>query len=356
MNPPTEQLIRDYLNRLSVASRSKLGFKDRQALLDRTRARIELDSGGVSQVSAVQVRKVLADLGDPIALIELEHARLTTGQPPSTSKEVSVREAPVPQAPVPHIPVTHIPAPGFLIHSGSGGGPNGAVRQATSAALLPPPAVRVFGDAPVPGPAASPESAEAAGAGASSPELAEAAGAAASSPESAEAAASTPAARADRQERGEDDAAGLAAGRRKAGRARFAAVVTSPKLTGLAQASLELARRNAFEVVALLVLGVGGAVYPILWVLGVGMVVSSQKWDLSDKITGIVGSTLVVIIGTVLVLVFGGQHHSLGSYGHEAWLGAGRLSRGAAVAGAGYLLWRLHRGRRQPKPPPWNSR
>ena len=46
MNPPTEQLIRDYLNRLSVAARGKLGFSERQSLLDRTRARIEAECDG----------------------------------------------------------------------------------------------------------------------------------------------------------------------------------------------------------------------------------------------------------------------------------------------------------------------
>jgi hypothetical protein len=33
---------------------------------------------------------------------------------------------------------------------------------------------------------------------------------------------------------------------------------------------------------------------------------------------------------------------------------AGRISRIAAVIGAGYLLWRLHRGPRAPRQPPWN--
>src|SRR5260370_5130498 len=72
MNPPTEQLIRDYLNRLAVAARGQLGFAQRQSLLDRTRARIDAECAGACGASAVQVRKALAGLGDPIALVELE--------------------------------------------------------------------------------------------------------------------------------------------------------------------------------------------------------------------------------------------------------------------------------------------
>ena len=79
MNPPTEQLIRDYLNRLSVAARGKLGFSERQSLLDRTRARIEAECDGSNGASAIQVRRALAGLGDPIAIVEREHARICAG-------------------------------------------------------------------------------------------------------------------------------------------------------------------------------------------------------------------------------------------------------------------------------------
>src|SRR5258708_40209464 len=72
MNPPTEQIVRDYLNRLAVAARDKLGFSERRALLDRTRARIEAECGGINGASAGQGRKALADLGDPVVLGELE--------------------------------------------------------------------------------------------------------------------------------------------------------------------------------------------------------------------------------------------------------------------------------------------
>src|ERR1700722_4376932 len=78
MNSRTEQLMRDYLNRLSMASNGKLSPADRQALLDRTRARIEADCGGTSHASGPDGRKALAGRGEPIALVELELARMQT--------------------------------------------------------------------------------------------------------------------------------------------------------------------------------------------------------------------------------------------------------------------------------------
>jgi len=347
MNPPTEQLIRDYLNRLSVASRSKLGFSERQALLDRTRARIELDCGGVRHASAVQVRKILADLGDPIAVVELEHARL------SANKEAAAPEP---------VPPTQAAPQGALIPSGSGGGSNGAAQQSA------PPAVRLFLDAPVEGQPESDDVGSSNGTndvnsaygvnGTSGVNGEHKAATAAAQPLVPKPATSPESSKADSQKRGDGDGDGNTAAPPVAGhkavRDRLAAVAANAKVPGLVAGSVALGRRNRLEVLALLVLGVGGAVYPIFWLLGAGMVISSKKWDLSDKIAGIFGSILLVIIGTVLVLVFGGQQHSLGSYAYEAWLAAGRLSRGVAVAGAGYLLWRLHRGRRQPKLPPWN--
>lgn len=80
MNPPTEQLIRDYLNRLSRAARDRLGFADRQALLDQVRARIEADCGGSSRATPAQVRMALARLGDAFAVVEGAHAKVAAGE------------------------------------------------------------------------------------------------------------------------------------------------------------------------------------------------------------------------------------------------------------------------------------
>ena len=116
----------------------------------------------------------------------------------------------------------------------------------------------------------------------------------------------------------------------------------------------ELIIQNKVEIFAVVVLGLGGAIYPPIWVLGAMFALPSRKWDLRDKFLGITFPVVVVVVGTVLVLVLGGQQPSFGDYAFEAWLGAERLSRIAALGGALYLVWGLWRGRRDPKQPPWN--
>ncbi len=125
-------------------------------------------------------------------------------------------------------------------------------------------------------------------------------------------------------------------------------------IAGLPVALIGIARRNKIEALAVCLLGIGGAIYPPIWLLGALLAMPSKKWDMRDKFLGLTVPVIVVIVGTVLVIVFGGQHTSISSYAFEAWLGAERLARVAAAAGAGYLLWGLRRGRRKPKQPPWN--
>jgi hypothetical protein len=125
-------------------------------------------------------------------------------------------------------------------------------------------------------------------------------------------------------------------------------------LARMLTAAADVARRHTMELIAVLLLGVGGVIYPPIWLVGAAFALPSKKWDIRDKFIGITVPVLLVIIGTVLIVVFGGQRGSLGSYASEAWLGAERLSRVLALLGSGYLLWGLRRGRRQPKQPPWN--
>ncbi|HET7012441.1 MAG TPA: hypothetical protein VFI65_00920 [Streptosporangiaceae bacterium] len=116
----------------------------------------------------------------------------------------------------------------------------------------------------------------------------------------------------------------------------------------------ELTIQNKVEILAIVLLGIGGAIYPPIWFIGALVALPSKKWDIKDKFLGVTFPVVVVVVGTVLVLVLGGQHSSIGQYAFEAWLGAERLSRIAAVGGALYLVWGLWRGRREPKQPPWN--
>ena len=84
MNPPAEQLIRDYLNRVSVAARGRLSPDERRAFVARTRELIEQNTRGTGQVSPMGVARFLNGLGDPAALVARECDRLAA-QPPATS-------------------------------------------------------------------------------------------------------------------------------------------------------------------------------------------------------------------------------------------------------------------------------
>jgi hypothetical protein len=134
-----------------------------------------------------------------------------------------------------------------------------------------------------------------------------------------------------------------------------ASSTAADRISRLGSGLVALALRDKLETIALVLLAIGGAVYPPIWLVGTLIAISSKKWDLRDKWLGLAVPVLLVIFGSVLVMVLGGQRPSIGSYAFEAWLAAGRLSRIAAVLGAGYLLGRVYRGRREPKRPPWST-
>lgn len=112
-------------------------------------------------------------------------------------------------------------------------------------------------------------------------------------------------------------------------------------------------RRNVLEMIALALLGVGGAAFPPLWLIGAVVATASRAWDLRDKWIGLAGPVVIVMMSVVVTLIGGGTRSTLGSYAYAVWLTVGRASRVAAVLGAAYLLWRLYRGPREPKQPPW---
>ncbi len=76
VNPPTEQLIRDYLNRVSVAARGRLSIEDRQAFLARTREFIEQNGRMPAHAGTMGMARLLNGLGDPVALVDRECDRL----------------------------------------------------------------------------------------------------------------------------------------------------------------------------------------------------------------------------------------------------------------------------------------
>jgi hypothetical protein len=128
------------------------------------------------------------------------------------------------------------------------------------------------------------------------------------------------------------------------------------RLAGFGVALVVIAARDWLEAIAVLLQGVGGAIFPPIWFLGALITAISRKWDLRDKWLGLALPILAVIFGATLTIVLGGQQSSLSSYALEGWIAGGRLSRIGAVLGAAYLLWRLHQGLRAPRRPPWSPR
>ena len=128
------------------------------------------------------------------------------------------------------------------------------------------------------------------------------------------------------------------------------------QLKRLGPALLTIALRDRLETISLLLLGIGGAIYPPIWLVGAIIAIFSKKWDLRDKWIGLTLPVLVVVIGTALEVTFGAHFDAYWSYVVEAWVAAGRLSRVGAVLGALYLLWRSHRhgGARTERLPPWS--
>jgi hypothetical protein len=382
MNPPTEQLLRDYLNRLSVAARGKLVFSQRQSLLDRTRARIEAECGGINGASAVQVRRALAELGDPIVLVEREVGRARSGMSTADARyDTSIagngnREMAAEQAPANNVVKGSEIGEDLLVT----GGPNGSKPGRGSGSIRSVLAGLAWAQRRRRRASAASESVTRAtprrpgggsGGGSSGGSGARPGGTPGGEPRkpglipsprrptaseqigsSELLAAPRPSGAVSPRGSGPDGSGPDGSGPDKDGNRS-----ASPRggLPGrLISSVAAVARDNTLEVLAIVLLGVGGAAYPPIWLVGAALALPSKKWDIGDKFFGVTLPVFLLIIGTVLIIVFGGQQASISAYAYEAWLGAGRLSRVLAAAGALYLAWRLRRGRRQAKQPPWN--
>jgi hypothetical protein len=113
-----------------------------------------------------------------------------------------------------------------------------------------------------------------------------------------------------------------------------------------------LARNNPKEAVAILLIGVGGLIYPFpLWLIGALVALLSRQWGKRDKWLAVVGPVGFAAICMLLLGISGsgGFFHALGQATHQF----GLLLRVGCVLCAGYLVWRLRRGPRRRKTPPW---
>jgi hypothetical protein len=132
----------------------------------------------------------------------------------------------------------------------------------------------------------------------------------------------------------------------------------APRLSRLGTELGTVLVRDRLEAIAIVLLGLGGAIYPPIWVIGAIVALCSRKWDHRDKWLGLALPVFLAVFGAMLVVVLGGDRQSIGQYAMEFWVAASRLSRLAAVLGAGYLLSRAikYQGKRIRRQPPWTQR
>ena len=115
------------------------------------------------------------------------------------------------------------------------------------------------------------------------------------------------------------------------------------------------ARERPLEAVAVVLIGLGGAVYPPVWLLGAALALASRVWDFRDKWLGLAIPLFAVIVGMGADVSLSGAQHSVTAYFREAWIFGGHLSRIVALLGAAYLAWRSQQPRRPQSAEPWKK-
>ena len=388
MSSSTEQLIRDYLNRLSGAARGQLDAGDRRALVDRTRELIARKAELDSRPTALEVGRVLSGLGDPARLVSRERERLAAlrgeaPEPVSRGHLVRVlRGEPGKVRGVSwHRPVQPGSRTGSRFWLFDGGGPV-AGREATAGvaagreagqpvaaeapgqvALSPPPA-------PDPAPARPVWPTLTAG----TAEAGEIVDGEIVDGDDGERGTGGPDAdhqaldeqalahqALDHQARG-PDAPAAAPDARPAGLAgmNWQLVTLAPRQPSRSRRLVEnlenvvgWSRDHKLETVAILLLGLGGAIFPLIWLLGAAVTLASRLWDHRDKLVALGLPVLVTVLGTAAGISVGGRV-SFGHSIHEAWVFAVDFSRATAVLSACYLGWRAAHGPRRSAIPPWD--
>jgi hypothetical protein len=442
MSPVTEQLIRDYLSRLSIAARGQLAPDDRRALVDRTRDFIERQLGPAGQSTAFEVARLLFGLGDPAELVQQERQRLAAvrgdlPEPPVSRNPIGRmlrRDASKPRGPSWHWPA----APGgrtslqlAWLESGGGNSTNGTARHGAASdngaagadehsPQTPEQRVRadwffraVGEEPPTVNQPAAPMADDSAPAhdsvtsqlirpawplavnGAAGPstgeivdadwhELAGADGDDLAGAHDGELAGAhegelvdpdeSDLAHADGGELAATDGGDLVdadwreftgadegdtgipapTGVSPAWQLTIPDDPLLPRLVRRAWSAFAAWYRNRpLEASAVVLLGLGGVLYPPVWLLGAIVALASRLWDGRDKWVGLALPILLTIVAVAVGVAVGG-HASVGHGVHEGWVFGVIGSRVAAVLSAAYLAWRSLHERRPPAVPPWN--
>ncbi len=397
MSPPTEQLIRDYLNRLSVAARGQLGPDDRRALVTRTRDLIERKTGLAGPPTSMEVARLLAGLGDPSRLVQQERQRLAAvrgelPQPAPGRNRISRllrRDPGRTRSASWHWPVLEGDRSDLLLTLFDGDatqteaqddreasadalGGVGAANGVAHNGVARDQVTGLADEAAMHVPAQGNESGwflRELGRHQSDTDQEAAAVPAVSADATGEPESRVPArprwplvvTRAD-ADSGTKQAAG--SGTTDLGSAQPAGATPTWQLTvpadpvvarlvrRAANAVATWYRRTPLEASAVVLLGLGGAIYPPVWLLGAAVALASRLWDYKDKWVGLALPPMLTLIAVVIGVATAGNlsvHHSI----HEGWVFGVAASRIAAALSAGYLGWRSVHGRRPPAVPPW---
>jgi hypothetical protein len=363
-NLSSDRLVQDYLARVAAAARH-LPKGARMAFVGRTKSQIERQVTAAGTDDPGKVVEILAALGEPEELVREERLRIdskwlkkrgrdeeseaaTPGTPsnprvyqPRVHRRLNSRWRPA--TPPPRKPEAQ---PGDALDGAQTGTANGAILPSSSATAPELTGPAPVGPAPIGPAAAAPESTR---------------------PEFTEPAPTGPA---------------------PTGPAPTGPAPTGPAPTGLAPTSpppwpgdldammppgpapgedgtapgpqtpldgiWELSRRHLLESVAVVVIGLGGAILPFpFWLAGAVVALFSRLWGGREKVAAFGGPILVVLVGSVLSAIFiGGTSNVVAIYLHALHVEASLWIRLGCVLTAIYLGWRVSQGKRV-KVPPW---
>ena len=364
---PAEELVRDYLSRLSAAARGQLSADDRHALVKRTRDFIDRKTTVGRAPTAVEVAKLLSGLGDPAGLVSKERQRLATLRGDELKPASRGRLARIlrgdPGRTVGaswHWPVQEGSRADFqltLLDAAAPAAPNGASPDGTSGYKSDGPVTRnANGDRKHAARARHDADETAALVPAQPPEVAARDDVAAQNDVDANGDVTDISAT---QSANAVPANTVPANKVPIGIGSLTWSIIGPAKRPRAAVTLtrlaNWARRNKVEAAAVVLLGIGGAIFPPLWLLGAVVAMASRLWDLLDKWLGLAGPVVLTVVSLAVGVAAAGSRGSLGTHIHDAWIFADVTSRLAALLGAGYLAWRSARGRRPPTSPPWNK-
>ncbi len=420
MSPPSDQLVRDYLNRLSVAARGRLSPDDRRALVDRTRYVLQNSTEAAGLPSAVEVARLLSGLGDPVAIVEQERERLAAMRgeqvpsaaararriakvlrrepgwaswhwpsQPATSPQLGQSVlTPMPEGTAspdppasgeagrwPRVGPGDVTAPTVPRQSK---GPDNWLMDLMSRPAEPPETTDPAG--PPPDDSMADDSMaddSVADDTVADDSMADDTAADDSMADDTAADENWPTprwprwpsvvARSANQPSAQQEIAGSEPPEDLTGQADAEGDRRTRRLPGsqywppireraarLATGGARLFTRQPVECVAVLLLGLGGAIYPPVWLLGAATALASRLWDYRDKWTGLAIPVLLTVLGTAIGVASAGGRGTLSGDVHAGWVVADVLSRVSALLGACYLGWRVQRGKRPPAVPPWH--